>query len=41
MPKYGMINTFGDLYLKIKIDIPENISEKERKLFQQLRDSKK
>ncbi len=36
MPKYGKENSFGDLYLKINIQTPENLSAKEIKLFEEL-----
>lgn len=38
MPVYGKHNTFGDLYLNVKFNIPKKISEKEKKLFRELRD---
>jgi len=41
MPKYGKTNEFGDLYLKLDIQIPKNLSDKEIKLFQNLKDLKK
>ncbi len=36
MPKYGKENLFGDLYLKINILIPQNLTAKETELFKQL-----
>jgi curved DNA-binding protein len=36
MPKYGKENSFGDLYLKINVSIPQNLSEKEIELFKEL-----
>lgn len=36
MPKYGKANQYGDLYAKMTIDIPVNLSEKELKLFKEL-----
>lgn len=41
MPKYGKTNQFGDLYAKINIDIPVNLSEKEIKLFKELTELRK
>jgi curved DNA-binding protein len=37
MPVYGKENSFGDLYLKVNILIPQNLSAKEMKLFEELR----
>lgn len=36
MPVYGKANEFGDLYLKLDIQIPKNLSDKEIKLFKDL-----
>jgi curved DNA-binding protein len=36
MPKYGKANEFGDLYAKINIIIPKNLSHKEIELFKEL-----
>lgn len=36
MPKYAQSDAFGDLYLTIKVDLPVNLSDKERKLFEEL-----
>jgi curved DNA-binding protein len=36
MPKYGKANEFGDLYAKINIIIPKNLTEKEKELFREL-----
>jgi curved DNA-binding protein len=36
MPKYGKENEFGDLYAKVKIILPKNLTEKEIELFKQL-----
>jgi curved DNA-binding protein len=36
MPKYGMEKKFGDLYVKIIVDIPVNLTEKENNLFKEL-----
>jgi curved DNA-binding protein len=38
MPKVREPNTFGDLYAVIKVDLPRKLSEKQRKLFTELRD---
>jgi curved DNA-binding protein len=36
MPKYGKPGEFGDLYLKLELQVPKNLSEKEIKLFKEL-----
>ncbi len=36
MPVYGSANAFGDLYLKLNIQIPKNLSNKEINLFKEL-----
>ena len=36
MPVFGKTDSFGDLYVKIHVLIPEKLSEKEKELFQQL-----
>lgn len=36
MPKYGKENEFGDLYAKVNVKLPKNISEKEMELFKVL-----
>ena len=36
MPKFGKENEFGDLYAKVNIVLPKNLSEKELKLFMEL-----
>ncbi len=36
MPKYGKENSYGDLYLKINVLIPQNLSEKETELYKEL-----
>jgi curved DNA-binding protein len=41
MPKYGKSNEFGDLYLKLDIQMPKNLSDKEIKLIQNLKDLRK
>jgi curved DNA-binding protein len=37
MPVYGKENSFGDLYLKVTIQIPDKLTSKETKLFEELR----
>lgn len=37
MPVYGKENSFGDLYLKVNVKIPEKLTAKETKLFEELR----
>jgi len=41
MPVYGSKDSFGDLYLKIIIDLPRNLSEKEISLFKELQGLRK
>jgi len=41
MPKYGREKEFGDLYAKIKIALPKNLSEEEKMLIKQLASLKK
>jgi len=36
MPKYGSSKEFGDLFVKIRIKLPENLKEKEISLFKEL-----
>jgi curved DNA-binding protein len=36
MPRFGASNEFGDLYAKVKITIPKNLSEEEMALFKKL-----
>jgi curved DNA-binding protein len=36
MPKFGKENEFGDLYVKVKIILPKNLTETELELFKQL-----
>lgn len=36
MPNYNNPSTFGDLYLKIVVKVPENLSDKEIELFKEL-----
>ena len=37
MPVYGKENSFGDLYLKVNIQIPDKLTAKETKLFEELK----
>jgi len=37
MPVFGSANSFGDLYAKVKVMIPKDLSEKEIKLFEELK----
>jgi curved DNA-binding protein len=39
MPVYGKVNEFGDLYVQLNIHIPEVLTDKQRELFEQLRDA--
>lgn len=41
MPKYGKANQFGDLYAKLNIEIPTELTEKEMKLFKELSEMRK
>ncbi|AFM04037.1 DnaJ-class molecular chaperone with C-terminal Zn finger domain [Bernardetia litoralis DSM 6794] len=36
MPIYNQTNKFGDLYIKIEVQLPTKLSQKEKELFQQL-----
>jgi len=36
MPVYGATNQFGDLYVKVQIQLPKNLSSKEIELFKEL-----
>lgn len=36
LPKYGKSDEYGDLYAKINVEIPTNLSEKETNLFKEL-----
>lgn len=36
MPVYGKAGTFGDMYLKLQVNLPNNLSQKETELFRQL-----
>lgn len=37
MPNLRNPQTFGDLYVKVKVELPRKLSEKERQLFEELR----
>lgn len=39
MPIYGKKNQFGDMHLKIQVQIPQNLSANEKQLFEELRTS--
>ena len=36
MPLYGKSDKFGDMFVKLRIEIPTNLSEKEESLFKEL-----
>jgi len=38
MPQYGKVEKHGDLYVKIEVALPTNLSEEEKGLLQQLRE---
>ncbi|MFC6268868.1 DnaJ C-terminal domain-containing protein [Frigoriflavimonas asaccharolytica] len=38
-PKYKKDNEFGDLYITFQVKLPTNLTEKEKELFQQLKNS--
>ncbi|MFI5148589.1 MAG: DnaJ C-terminal domain-containing protein [Bacteroidia bacterium] len=40
MPVYGKKDEAGDLYLKVKVTLPKNLSEKEKELFKELEELK-
>ncbi len=40
-PVYKSEGTFGDLYITYQVELPKNITEKERKLFEQLAEMRK
>ncbi len=40
MPKQGKPNEHGDLYAKLNIEIPTNLSSKETSLFKELSESR-
>ncbi len=41
MPKYGKAGEFGDLYLKLDVQTPKNLSQKEIALFKELQNVKR
>jgi curved DNA-binding protein len=41
MPIYNLTGKFGDLYIKIEVQLPTNLSQKEKELFEQLSNLKK
>jgi curved DNA-binding protein len=41
MPKYDKTGEYGDLYAKVNIELPKNLSDKELKLFEELKEIKK
>jgi curved DNA-binding protein len=41
MPRLNEANAFGDLYAKVRIVLPEQLSDEERELFKQLADLRK
>lgn len=40
MPVYGKENVYGDLYIQLKVMIPQSLTPEQKKLFEQLRDTK-
>lgn len=40
MPKYGKENDFGDIYAKVKLILPKNLTPEEIALFQQLKNKR-
>ena len=40
MPNYNNPNVHGDLYIKVRVKIPEKLTPKQKELFEQLRDMK-
>lgn len=36
MPVFGKENEYGDLYIRVKVTLPHNLSEKEKELFKEL-----
>lgn len=36
MPIYNQTGKFGDLYIKIEVELPKNLSQKEKELFEEL-----
>jgi curved DNA-binding protein len=41
MPVYGKKDEFGDLYVKINVVLPKNLSPQEKELFKKLSDMRK
>jgi curved DNA-binding protein len=39
LPKLKEVNKFGDLFVLVKVDLPKKLTDKQRKLFEQLQDS--
>jgi curved DNA-binding protein len=39
MPELRNPNTYGDLYVTVKVQLPRQLSSKQRELFEQLRKS--
>jgi curved DNA-binding protein len=39
MPVYDKKDIFGDFYLEIKVQIPENLTDKQKELFEQLKET--
>jgi curved DNA-binding protein len=39
MPVYGKVDQHGDLYVQVQVQIPERLSDEQKKLFEQLRKS--
>jgi curved DNA-binding protein len=37
MPVYEKAGTFGDLYVQLQVQIPTNLSDKQKELFEQLK----
>jgi curved DNA-binding protein len=37
MPVYGRAGSHGDLYVELQVRIPENLTDRQRELFEQLR----
>ncbi len=38
MPVYGKPGSYGDLYVKVNVSIPKNLTDEEKKLFEKLRE---
>jgi curved DNA-binding protein len=39
MPKYDIKDVFGDFYLEVKVQIPDKLTDKQRELFEQLKET--